>query len=687
MRKFLPYIIILIALVGLFGPMGDVEAQGVQVTCPPGKVQTGAGLCEDPNKPDEPATAGTVGTPPAKSTASTGESEFEKEINKFSCRFGITSIDIFPGCGVKFWYYVIYMPATFLLWIAALFLNAIIDLTINGSLLRTLFLSEAWGVVRDLSNIFFILILLYIAIKIILGLGASEVKKMIARVIIMALLINFSMFFTKVVIDTSNILALVFYSKLQPTTKEGTAAAVNPDGKSGAKDISGTMYGFFDPTKVMQEEFFTAFDTMSVPIGNSTVKVTEKGFLHAGIMIGIMIFAVIFIGFAIYCFTWAGIAFLGRIIELFILIVFSPFAFMSSTVPILAHAEYIGWDAWFKRLISVSFMAPVFMFFMYFIFMLIKKNPFSGLITGGSVIQIILNVAVPGLVILILLLKATSFAKKGSGVLGEKLMQGAKMVGGLVGGLALGAATGGAAIAGRASIGRLGAAAAGSGWAKNWEASHFGGEAVMAGLKKVGGASFDIRGAKIGGKTLASATGLNLGEAQKGGFIERREKDVRKRQERAREIEVGEDEHLKQNLNAAERDLQERLNANANDLRLFDTAIKNAREELDDAHKSGDANRITAASTALETAKTNKRDLKNRAGITNLERNVIPQAKQDIEDENRRRKWNYAEKLESATNRALNFILSGGQYALRRGSNEAAHKIRMEMKLDSGEKH
>src|SRR3989338_11711984 len=140
--------------------------------------------------------------------------------------------------------------------------------------------------------------------------------------------------------------------------------------------------------------------------------------------------------FAAYAFFIAGISFLGRLIELWILIIFSPFAFMSFSVPLLEKVEYIGWDAWSKRLLAVSFMAPIFMFFMYLIFMIIKSNIFISLVARPDPdkqlwMETIILMVIPALIILILLMKATNYAKKSSGVLGEALMSGAKIAGGL----------------------------------------------------------------------------------------------------------------------------------------------------------------------------------------------------------------------------------------------------------------
>ena len=70
----------------------------------------------------------------------------------------------------------------------------------------------------------------------------------------MALLINFSMFFTKVVIDSSNILALVFYNKLDTTPATGNATEFNTGSTpNNEKNVSGTMYRKFDVTKLMDK--------------------------------------------------------------------------------------------------------------------------------------------------------------------------------------------------------------------------------------------------------------------------------------------------------------------------------------------------------------------------------------------------------------------------------------------------
>jgi len=525
------------------------------------------------------------------------QTQFQAEILKLHCwawtgpNSGINP----PGCIVQVFYYLFYVLPAYLLIQTAYFFNVLISVSLSSSLFKEAFVGQAWIIVRDLSNIFFILILLYISIKVILGLGGSDVKKMITKVIIVALLINFSMFFTQIIIDSSNILASIFYNKLDVGTTVNGHKRDYAD-VAGEKDIAGGMVAAFDPTTTLKPEFFDEAKKLYVD-GLPAGKVDN---VPAGTMIALILIAGLIMCFTIYALFWAGLSFVGRLIELWVLIIFSPFAFMSSTIPLLSKREYIGWDAWFERLLTVSFMAPVFMFFLYFIFLLIKAPGLFGKIlnTDGvgandaaGVIKMLLGVVLPTMFILILLLKATEFAKKGSGKFGEVIMKGAKMAGGMALSAGAAVATSGAslaaqgtmaaaAVAGRAVIGRAGNALANDASLKDTETRGGWKGMVAGGLQRAGQAAasstFDARGVKLGGKTLAERTGLNLGKVQEGGFAERKKAYEEKRQKRIQSLKMGENEPLKLAERAVQESHQEllRKDRNAEKIEELDNIIK-----------------------------------------------------------------------------------------------------------------
>src|SRR6185295_16687965 len=95
-------------------------------------------------------------------------------------------------------------------------------------------IQTAWKIVRDLTNIGIIGGLIATAISTILQIEKYNANKLLARLIIAALLVNFSYFFTGAIIDSSNYLATQFYTNLicgntDPTCKNTTIAGTFQD--------------------------------------------------------------------------------------------------------------------------------------------------------------------------------------------------------------------------------------------------------------------------------------------------------------------------------------------------------------------------------------------------------------------------------------------------------------------------
>ncbi len=656
MKKLLPYILILSIFAGLLSPLTDVNAQATAPAADPvgkcvvvnlatgltdsysgvtkkacqGHASTGTNsvswtadgsttgeiLVQDSSAPIVPL--GPTDAEKAKQASQTG---FQNEIDQHIC--SINPIDFnLGGCLVQLAYYTIYTIPAFLLGIAATFFNAIIAISLSSTMIsQSKFIQEGWTVVRDLSNIFFILILLYVAIQMILGLGGGHGKKIIVQVIIMALLINFSMFLTEIVIDTSNVIALVFYNKLHVTTKDDKPIGGVPVTIYQEKDLSAAMVNTFDPTSLLTPSFFEkardktqvvlpgffasiGIAAINTALGPGSTSITDRS---TGRLLGYYVpskevstptlLAIMFIAggvmlSATYCFVVSGFSFLARLIELLVLIIFSPFAFMSSTLPLLEKVPDIGWKSWFDRLLTVSFMAPVFMFFLYFIFLLIHANIFSDLQQGDGTISTIIFTVLPAAIILTLLLRATSFAKKGSGKIGEMLTKTAGIVTGIVGGIAIG----GAAAGLQGTLGHAGKNLFESKTLADWETKGNWAERRLGStLRTLGGgsdgkggmagSSFDLRQGVLGGvlKAASSATGLNLGAQSKmllkesGGYEADLKRRDAKRKTRAEGLKIKEGEEEKQTLNRYQEDHQ--TVSIANEIAIHDVELRIAGAE------------------------------------------------------------------------------------------------------------
>src|SRR3989344_6602059 len=176
----IPYFLILIILagVGVFGLGVKANAQmspvggncwkngSIIVADPAFGSITGKADCENPpvsgywqatgTPPPAPGSPG--GSPPPPKTVAGNNQAFENELKNFVCGFN-WGFSIFPGCLIQLLYYVLYVFPAFLLGLVAYFFNILIYITLDSALLiKSIFISNAWAIVRDLSNIFFILI-------------------------------------------------------------------------------------------------------------------------------------------------------------------------------------------------------------------------------------------------------------------------------------------------------------------------------------------------------------------------------------------------------------------------------------------------------------------------------------------------------------------------------------------------
>ncbi len=396
------------------------------------------------------------------------------------------------GCLIKIVYYVFYAFPGFLLSVAASFFNAMAAITLSSKLYTaTTFITSGWSIVRDLANMLFIFILLFIAISLILDLeiGHASPKKMFASVILMAILLNFSMFFTEVIIDTSNIVARLFYNQIVVKTT-GTAKYVGLTNESAIgvteHDLSGGLAQAFHPQIFTSKEFWDKVP--SVDGGGSTALAATAGgaamgsvlpgvgtLVGAGVGLGVdtvyhlfaggggysgiepsFLLAILIISglvffFAAYAFFVAALSFLGRLIQLWVSIIFAPLAFVSYIVPSMHHIEDIGWSTWWKTLLEAAFSAPIFFFYLYIIVSMIQSKFLDDLGRGGDKtwFEMILLVLIPELIILFLLMKASKFAKTAAGERGGLVLKSAAVVGGAALGVGLGAAAfGGRRLAG-----------------------------------------------------------------------------------------------------------------------------------------------------------------------------------------------------------------------------------------------
>lgn len=275
----------------------------------------------------------------------------------------------FQGCIALGLYYGFLKPASWVLWAAGVAFNYSIDFTLNfGKFIRDEGLGNAgngpiylgWAAIRDLVNVGFIFILLYAGIMIILDTGEYGVKKIVVKVIIAALLLNFSLFFTKAAIDLSNLIALQFYTRV-------LAAADIANSQSGALtsgDINGDDWdGGLSIGIVNALGLKTIWATKSISEASSD----QYGRISAGQLIIVCLGGGGFILVTAFTLFMATIRFLYRSIVLIFLMILSPIGFIGGAIPQLKGAA----GKWQGRLKDNLIFAPAYMAIFYVVALIV----------------------------------------------------------------------------------------------------------------------------------------------------------------------------------------------------------------------------------------------------------------------------------------------------------------------------
>ena len=213
-------------------------------------------------------------------------------------------------------------------------IGQMIDIALSMSLTKEFYTSLsidiAWGIIRDLCNIFFIFILIFTGVRTILGIDTSNTRHVVVSVIIGAILINFSLFLTQAVIDVSNIFTAWITNGIIALS----------DGSGG---VSNSAMSVLQMSKLAGTQ--GGFDTKNWDVS-----------LFAS---GVALLALNCI--TIYVFFKVAFLMLGRLVSLIILLIMSPLGFVGHLIPKL---EKYAKD-WRDELTKACLMVPMFLLLLY----------------------------------------------------------------------------------------------------------------------------------------------------------------------------------------------------------------------------------------------------------------------------------------------------------------------------------
>ncbi|GMU74068.1 MAG: hypothetical protein AMXMBFR44_2670 [Candidatus Campbellbacteria bacterium] len=300
----------------------------------------------------------------------------------------------------------------------------------------------AWRTIRDVANILFIFVLLLISINIILGSWGSGPynKSLIPKVIIAALLINFSLFFTKVVIDVSNIITFEFYETAKSVRSSGTIDL--PGGVTIDTGLTSSFMQGLGVSKIATDKAAATFAQSSYPVFSLTMGIITT---LVAAFVFLVIAALLIVRFVLFIF----------------LMITSPIAFLGELLPQLrTHSK-----KWWETLSAQAAFAPIFFVLILIVVLIINDDQFGALVTAppGTFGQNVNTALIQMVAILFqyaivigMIVAALVAAKQTSNKAGEGFVKwGSKWAGKAV--------FGGTAALGRNTLGRLGEKIAQSG--------------------------------------------------------------------------------------------------------------------------------------------------------------------------------------------------------------------------------
>lgn len=397
-------------------------------------------------------TVTTTQNPTSAPTTTTNDKYSIEEAIEDQC--GLLFSGTLVGCLEYLFYFFPYLIGAKFMYLSASFFDTLAAITLQSTYYSGAeFIAEGWRITRDFANIFLILILLFTALSFVLDIEIAHAnpKKMLASIVLIALIINFSMFITEVVIDISNTLALVFYNQI------GASSVVVVDGEKNAGSVTGVYGNEATPPKSISTQLVQAFEPQKFQSKKFWEGLSSNGVI-ADIPPSTVMGLLILVGIVYFVMAWslfiAAMACLGRMVSLWIAIVFAPIAFVSYIIPKTKHIHGVGWDHWWADLLSVAFGAPIYFFFLLLISIMAKsqmvKDSFAGTHSSYATLFIMLIFFT---MLVVMIIKATKYVKASAGEFGQVVANLAQKGIGLAGGLALGAASGGISLAGRRYFG------------------------------------------------------------------------------------------------------------------------------------------------------------------------------------------------------------------------------------------
>lgn len=259
--------------------------------------------------------------------------------------------------------------------LAGAFLDQAITINLTGfSGGQRIAIENGWTISRDIANIFFIFILLAIAISTILRIQSHSAKQLLATLIVVALLVNFSLTLSFMALDFFNILSLGFFDQINgPNGISGQLMAgtsVNEVWNLKAEGSSVGYYVFGGAAAGCAAGVWlfgigclvTGAGGAIVGAGTWALFGSGQDFKAASKYFSLISASAVLTLPIVFVFFFGGILLIIRYVVLVFLLVLAPIAFVSYILP---STRGKIWQQWFDKFLMHAAFFPAFMMLLY----------------------------------------------------------------------------------------------------------------------------------------------------------------------------------------------------------------------------------------------------------------------------------------------------------------------------------
>lgn len=220
-----------------------------------------------------------------------------------------------------------------------------------------------WTMVRDVANMFFVVIFLVIAIGTILGLEQYQWNKTLVKLVLAAVFINFSNLICGLFIDVAHVFTITFVNAISATA-------------------GGNLINMFK----LDQIFKLTSDATTPTAAAGAVGTGENPNLTIRLLAA-SVAAFLFAGLSLITIAVYTIVLLYRVIILWVLIILSPIAYVASVLPQSQSYAKEWWDE-FSRYVLV---APLMVFFLWLAFATMGAGNVATDATSGMGLQMVMK--------------------------------------------------------------------------------------------------------------------------------------------------------------------------------------------------------------------------------------------------------------------------------------------------------